>query len=56
MGETNIELIQRFYRNWFWIVLIFLIFSIYDSRVKAREIEHIKYELLICEKNGQEKD
>ena len=49
---SNEELIQRFYRNWFWILLVFLIFSIYDSRVKAREIEHIKYELLICEKNG----
>ena len=39
------EIVQRFYRNWFWIVLIFLIMSIYDSKVKDREIIDLKEEI-----------
>tara|TARA_B100001094_G_C17804894_1_gene610928 strand:+ start:316 stop:486 length:171 start_codon:yes stop_codon:yes gene_type:complete len=42
--KTN-ELIRRFYRNYFWVLLAFLLLSIYDSRVKAKEIEAQKLEI-----------
>lgn len=54
---NNKELIGKFYRNYFWVLLALLLLSIYDSTIKSREIEeqkiHIANLIEVIDRYGQ---